>query len=463
MIRYAILGLAAAALAACGSDEKGKSPYPDKDPFPSTYTPYPSDNIIITNATILTGTGEKIEGGTLTIVDGEIAQVGPGGRVGEPRGYTVIDAEGRYVTPGIIDLHSHLGVYPSPSNASTSDGNEATSPNTAGVWAEHSIYPQDAGFGRALAGGTTTLHIMPGSANLFGGRTVTVKNVPARTVQDMKFPDAPYGIKMACGENPKRVYRNSGPSTRMGNFRGYRRAWIEAQAYQDQWDAYAAAVEAGEGGTAPRRDLEKETLAGVLAGEIIVHMHCYRSDEMVQVLDMADEFGYEIGTFHHAIEAYKIADYLAEDDVCAAVWADWWGFKFEAYDSVRANAALVDAQEGGCAVIHSDDPNGVQRLNQEAAKAMADGNAIGLDITPEEAITWITRNPARAAGILDQTGTLEVGKDADFVLWDGDPFSVYGRPSQVYIDGALLFDRDDQANQPIFDFELGQSSREGLY
>nr|WP_229786103.1 amidohydrolase [Parvularcula lutaonensis] len=454
------MGAGCLGLVACGggSDEAGEESIWAKDPFPSTYKPYPSENFAITNATILDGRGGRIERGTVVITDGEIAEVGASVRV--PRGHEEIDAEGKFVTPGIIDLHSHLGVYPSPSNASTSDGNEATSPNTAGVWAEHSIFPQDPGFGRALAGGVTSLHIMPGSANLFGGRTVTVKNVPSRTVQGMKFPNAPHGIKMACGENPKRVYGGrGGPGTRMGNFRGYRQAWADAEAYKREWDAYASKKENGEGGSPPRRDLDKETLAGVLNGDILVHMHCYRGDEMVQVLDMAEEFDYEISTFHHAIEAYKVADYLAENDVCAAVWADWWGFKLEAYDSVRANAALVANQPDSCVVIHSDDPTGVQRLNQEAAKAMADGAAIGIDIAPEQAITWITRNPARAAGILDQTGTLEEGKDADIVLWDNDPFSVYARPQRVYIDGALMYDREEGV-EPVFDFELGQSARE---
>jgi imidazolonepropionase-like amidohydrolase len=458
MMRRLLTGIGAAALAACGAEDSGRSDMLGGDPFPSTYKPYPSQNMVITGATILTGTGERIENGSLLVLGGKVQAVGEAGELDIPRGFTVVDAAGKFVTPGIIDLHSHLGVYPSPSVASTSDGNEATSPNTAGVWAEHSIFTQDAGFGRALAGGITTLHIMPGSANLFGGRTVTVKNVPSRTVQGMKFPGAPYGVKMACGENPKRVYGSrGGPATRMGNFRGYRQAWIDAKAYKDEWEDYAASEE---GGRPPRRDLDKETLAGVLAGDIIVHMHCYRADEMVQVLDMAEEFGYEVGTFHHAIEAYKVADILAENDVCAAVWADWWGFKLEAYDAVRENAALVANQPGGCTVIHSDDPNGVQRLNQEAAKAMADGRALGIDIAPEEAITWITANPAKAAGILGQTGTLETGKNADLVIWNQDPFSVYARPEKVYIDGALMFDAEDETRQPVFDFELGQSARE---
>jgi imidazolonepropionase-like amidohydrolase len=458
-----LASLALGLLAGCGSDDERVVIPWKADPFPSTYEPYPSDNVMITGATILDGTGRKIEDGVLVVLNGKIAQIGPRAAVRPIGGVTEIEANGQVITPGIIDLHSHLGVYPSPSTGSTADGNEITSPNTAGVWAEHSVQPQDPGFARALAGGVTALHILPGSANLFGGRTVTLKNVPSRTVQGMKFPGAPYGVKMACGENPKRVYGSQGgPQTRMGNVRGYRQTFSDASSYKAEWDAYEQKLEEGEGGKPPSRDLNKETIAGILSGDILVHMHCYRADEMVQILDVAEEFGYEISTFHHAVEAYKIADHLAENDVCAAVWADWWGFKLEAYDSVRQNAALVANQPGGCVIIHSDDPYGVQRLNQEAAKAMADGRALGIDFAPEEVITWITRNPARAAGIIEDTGTLEPGKDADFVIWDGDPFSVYGRAEQVFIDGAKLFDRRDPNRKPVFDFELGQSAREDL-
>lgn len=440
---------------------------PPADPFPSTYTPYPSETVLITGATLLTGTGERIDNGAVLMQDGRIAAVGAADGVAAPDGVQTIDAQGKWVTPGIIDIHSHLGNYPSPSTHSTSDGNEMTAPSTAQVWTEHSVWPQDAGFTRALAGGVTSLMILPGSANLFGGRTVTLKNVPSRTVQGMKFPGAPYGLKMACGENPKRVYGDrGGPGTRMGNFAGYRAGWIEAQAYKKKWEDYWRDHEEWANDDsedkkdtppdAPTRDLKLETLAGVLSGDILVNMHCYRADEMAFVLDLAQEFDYKVTTFHHAVEAFKIADLLAEENVCAAVWADWWGFKLEAYDMTPENAALVHAQPNGCTIIHSDSDIGIQRLNQEAAKAMGDGVNIGIDITPEDAIAWITANPARAMGILDQTGTLEAGKMADVVLWDRDPFSVYARAEQVYIDGALMFDRNDPARSPRVDFELGQ-------
>jgi imidazolonepropionase-like amidohydrolase len=280
--------------------------------------------------------------------------------------------------------------------------------------------------------------------------------VPARTVQAMKFPGAPHGLKMACGENPKRVYgsRNQTPSTRMGNVAGYRKAWLEATEYLRKQEAAS-----GEG-EPPPRDPAMETLAGVLKGEILVHNHCYRADEMAVMLDVAEEFGYRVTAFHHAVEAYKIADLLAERDVCAAVWADWWGFKLEAFDTVRENAPLIDAA-GACAIVHSDSEEGIQRLNQEAAKAMAAANRAGIEVEPAVAITWLTRNAARALGIDGATGTLETGKMADVVVWSGDPFSVYTLADEVYVDGALVYDRSDPSRQPVTDFTVGTTESTG--
>ncbi|HET6592294.1 MAG TPA: amidohydrolase family protein, partial [Xanthomonadales bacterium] len=206
----------------------------------------------------------------------------------------------------------------------------------------------------------------------------------------------------------------------------------------------------------PVRDLKLETLAAALKGEILVHMHCYRADEMLTVLDMAREFGYRVSAFHHGVEAYKIAGELAANGVCGALWADWWGFKAEAYDGIQENIALVDRAEGSCAIVHSDSAEGIQRLNQEAAKAMTRGRRAGMAIPEERAIRWVTANAARSLGILDQTGTLEAGKMADVVIWNGNPFSVYAMADQVFIDGALLYDRNDPGRQPLSDFELGQ-------
>lgn len=458
--RSAGLALASAlALAACATTGSGKEPSaanaaPAKgkslaakgakdDPFPSTYKPYPNIATAITGATIYDGKGGVIENGVVFMSGGKITSIG-GPDTPIPADIAVFDGTGKFVTPGIIDIHSHLGDYPTPAVSAHSDGNEATSPTTPEVWAEHSVWPQDPGFTRALAnGGITALQILPGSANLMGGRSVTLKNVPGRTAQQMKFPGAPHGFKMACGENPKRVYGSRGrmPSTRMGNLAVNRQTWLDAIDYANNNNA--------------KRDLAKETLAGVLRGDILVHNHCYRADEMALVMDMAKEMGYKVTAFHHAVEAYKIGDLLRENDVCSAIWADWYGFKMEAYDGIMENAAFL-AREGACVVIHSDDANDIQRLNQEAAKAQAAGRRMGINIPDATVIGWITHNAAKAMGIGDVTGSLEVGKMADVVLWNGNPLSVYSRPEKVWIDGALMFDAMNPKTRPVSDFELGQ-------
>jgi imidazolonepropionase-like amidohydrolase len=416
-------------------------------PFPSTYKAYPGVATAIRNVTIYDGEGGKIENGVVFISGVKISSVGGPDTV-IPSGTAVVDGAGKFVTPGIIDIHSHLGDYPTPSVEAHSDGNEATSPTTPEVWAEHSVWPQDPGFSRALAnGGVTALQVLPGSANLMGGRSVVLKNVYARTVQGMKFPGAPYGMKMACGENPKRVYGSKGrmPSTRMGNIAVNRQTWIKAQDYKKRRDS----------GKEYTRDLGLETLAGVLDGDISIQNHCYRADEMALVLDMAKEFGYKVSTFHHAVESYKIADLLRDNGVCSAVWADWWGFKMEAYDAIPENAAILQ-NAGACVIIHSDDENQIQRLNQEAAKAQADGRRMGINISDAEVIKWLTYNPAKALGISDKTGSLKPGKMADLVLWNDNPLSVYARPDKVWIDGALMFDASNPKIRPVSDFELGQ-------
>jgi imidazolonepropionase-like amidohydrolase len=421
------------------------------DPFPSTYHRYPGVPTLVTNVTVFDGEGGRIERGQVLFADGAIVAVGQ--QVPAPAGATVIDGTGKFLTPGVIDIHSHLGDYPSPQVEAHSDGNEATAPVTADVWAEHSVWPQDPGFSRALAnGGVTTLQILPGSANLFGGRSVVLKNVYARTVQAMKFPGAPYGLKMACGENPKRVYgaKNREPSTRMGNIAVDRATWAKAVAYKRKWDRYE-----DKGGDAPDRDIAMDTLRGVLDGEIRVQNHCYRADEMAIVLDMAKEFGYHVAAFHHAVEAYKIGDLLKANGTCAAVWADWYGFKMESFDGIQENLALLQ-KAGACAMIHSDDENGIQRLNQEVAKALAAGRRAGIAISDEAAWQWLSLNPARALGIADRTGSLKPGKMADVVLWNGNPLSVYTRPEKVWVDGALLYDMTNPRLRPQSDFELGQ-------
>ncbi len=423
---------------------------PNADPFPSTYQPFASRPTLIRNVTILTAAGPAIRNGSILLRDGKIAEIGPS--VTAPADALVIDGLGKYVTPGIIDTHSHIGGggVPGDNGAQTNDINEATNPVTAHVWVEHSVWPQDAQFPRTLAGGVTTIQVLPGSANLIGGRSAILKVVPSRTAQGMKFPGAKYGLKMACGENPKRVYASRGPSTRMGNVAGYRAAWIQAEGYRRKWDKWNAKHE----GDPPTRDLGLETLAEVLRGNILVHNHCYRADEMVQMIDIAKEFGYKIRSFHHGVEAYKIADILAKEDISASVWADWGGFKLEAADAIRGNMAILN-RAGVRTIMHSDDASGEQRLNQEAAKAMAEGNRIGVAVTEDEAIKWMTINPAWALGLDDRIGSLQAGKNADVVLWSGNPFSVYSRAEKVWIDGAMLFDRTDPTSQWRTDFELG--------
>jgi imidazolonepropionase-like amidohydrolase len=426
--------------------------------YPSTYQPPASPPTLIRHATVLTGTGTRLDDTDVLLAGGKVSAVGR--PLSAPPGAVIIEAQGRWVTPGLIDIHSHLGVYPSPNTIANSDGNEATSPATANVWAEHSVWPQDPGFHTALIGGITSLQILPGSANLFGGRSVVLKNVPSVTYQGMKFPGAPQGLKMACGENPKRVYgrgRNSFPSTRMGNMAGYRAQWIDGADYLQQQRDYEKKLAAGDkNARPPRRDLRLETLAAALKGEILVHMHCYRADEMAAVLDMAEEFHYQVAAFHHGTEAYKIADLLAEKGVCVGMWADWWGFKMEAYDGIPENIAMVDAAPGGCAIVHSDSEEGIQRLNQEAAKAIAYGERAGFKIPPERAIQWLTYNPAKVLHILKDVGTLEPGKMGDVVLWNRNPFSVYALTDMVFIDGAVRYDRAHPDALPQSDFMLGQ-------
>ena len=446
--------------AAAGANEGAKVPRFAEDPYTSTYAPIAAAPVLIQGATVLTGNGERLEGADVLMEGGRITAVGQG--LEAPAGAVLVDGAGKWVTPGLIDVHSHLGVYPSPGVRAHSDGNEMTGAVTAHVWAEHSVWPQDPGFGAALAGGITSLQILPGSANLVGGRGVTLKNVASTTVQEMKFPGAPHGLKMACGENPKRVYgQRGGPATRMGNMAGYRAAFIDAAEYLRKHDDSGDSSSSRRGrdssnGSGPgKRDLKLDTLAGAINGDVLVHIHCYRADEIAQMMDLAEEFNFQIAAVHHGVEAYKLADELAQANTCAALWADWWGFKMEALDGIQENIALVDRPEGSCAIVHSDSAEGIQRLNQEAAKVIASASRAGMDIAPERAIRWLTANPARSMGIADQVGTLEAGKMADVVLWNGNPFSSYALAENVWIDGALLYDRANPALQPVTDFSLG--------
>ncbi|MDB5449110.1 MAG: amidohydrolase [Phenylobacterium sp.] len=462
----ALVLLAAACLAGCaagprpGQAKAAPAPRPPlafaQDPYPSTYRPLPRTDTLIRHVTLLDGAGRRFEDADLLLTEGRVAAVGA--NLTAPAGAVVLDGHGRWVTPGVIDIHTHNGNFPAPFTSlqlEHSDVSEISDPNTANVWAEHSILTQDPAFSRALAGGVTTLQVLPGSDPLFGGRSVVLKNVPAATVQAMKFPGAQQGLKMACGENPEYYFGDKGrfPSSRMGNFAGYREAWIKAAAYKHKWEAY----QRGEAKDPPDRDLKLDTLAAVLNGDIRVQMHCYRAEEMAYVIDLSKEFGYHVAAFHHAAEAYKIPDLLAKEGICAVVWSDWWGYKVEAFDGIRENAAFVDAA-GACVTMHSDSNIIGQRLTVEAGKAMAAGRRAGLAIAPEHAIQWVTLNPAKAMGLDRQIGSLEAGKNADVVIWSGDPFSIYSHADQVFIDGALVFDRFDPHRQPLSDFELGRPS-----
>ncbi len=425
------------------------------DPNPSSYRPLPRTDTIITHATVLDGAGQRIDDGDVLIRDGRIVAVGKA--IGDRGNATVIDARGRWVTPGVIDIHSHNGTYVVPLTSideKSSDISELTDANVADTWIESAINPQDTAFYRALEGGVTTLQVLPGSSPIFGGRSVILKPVPATIVAAMKFPGARQGMKMACGENPKSQGAESGrgPTSRQGEVAFIRKAFLSAQDYARQWERYAR----GESAEPPQRDLKNDTLAAVLRGDIAINWHCYRADEMATMIGLAHEFNLRIATFHHAAEAYKIAPLLQKEGICVAVWADWWGFKMEANDGIRENAAILDAA-GNCVMMHSDSPLMGQRLNIEAAKAAAAGRRAGIALPPERVIMWLTSNPARALGLGDRIGTIAPGRNADIVIWSGDPFSIFTRADTVFIDGAVAYDRRDPARQPRSDFELGRT------
>jgi imidazolonepropionase-like amidohydrolase len=440
----ASLLLAGAALAA----PEGEAAYR------STYQPPPSVTTAIVGATILTAAGARIENGTIVLQGGKVTAVGSA--VAIPPDARVVDGKGKWVTPGIVDPHVHLGVdmQLAPGGDST---NELTNPNGADNWIEYGLWPQDPAFPAALAAGVTTMQVLPGSGNLFGGRSVVIHPIPATSAAAMKLPDAPYGLKMACGENPARIYGAKGqaPSTVMGDFAGDRATWQAAREYDSEWTAYERQPGSGRSGKPPKRDLKLDTLREVLHGRIRINMHCYRADEMVTAIEMSHEFGYRITSFHHAVEAYKIAPLLAREGVCSAVWAQPGPAKLEMSDLTSANAALLE-RSGACVAMHSDGPAFGEHLALEAAIAMAAGNRANLNITPEVAIRWLTINPARLLGIDGRTGSLQVGKAADVVLWNHDPFSAYAQPERVFVDGALMFDRSDLRHRWTTDLELGR-------
>jgi len=385
--------------------------------------------LVIKNATVVTVTHGKIANGSVYVKDGKIAAVGA--TVDAPASATVIDAGGKYLTPGIIDSHNHMAL--------DDDVNEATSPIVPHMMMIDAFQYTDKAIYRALAGGVTSALLLHGSADMIGGQAVVIKTKYGLGRDQMLFPNAPRSIKFASGENPKRVFGSRGqmPSTRMGNFAVQRQAFVDAQQYMKDWDDYNAKVQRGDkDARPPKRDLKLDALSDILRGKLLVQIHCYRADEFLNEMAMAREFGYKVRAFHHAVEAYKVADKIAAEGVGIATWADWWGFKHEAWDATPWNA-VISMRKGVRVAIKSDSEDQMRRLNQEAAKTIRYGGA-----TEDEAMKMITINPAWIMGIDDRVGSIDVGKDADLVIWDGEPLSSYGVPEKVFIDGEVFFDRN---------------------
>src|ERR1700761_4897534 len=386
----------------------------------------PAD-LIIKNATVMTATHGTIQHGSVWVHNGKIA--GVGATVSAPAGATGVDGTGKYVTPGIIDPHSH--------SALGDDVNEATSPITPSMMMIDAFDNRDKALYLALAGGVTSELLLHGSANMIGGQAVVIKNKFGLSKEDMLFPNAPQSIKFASGENPKRVYgtRNQLPSTRMGNFEVMRQAFEDAKVYRRDWDAYNDKVAKGDKeARAPHRDLKLEALADILRGKLLVQIHCYRAVEFLPEEAIAQEYGFKIRAFHHALEMYKVGGKIAADGTAIATFTDWYGGKYEMWDGIPWNA-VMSMREGVRVALKSDSNDHIRRRPSEAGKMVHYGGA-----TEDEAITMITLNPAWIMGIDDKTGSLDVGKDGDVVIWNVDPLSTYARAEKVYIDGDLFFD-----------------------
>jgi imidazolonepropionase-like amidohydrolase len=386
-----------------------------------------NDTFAITNATVWTVSGETIDNGTVVVENGKITAVGSD--VAIPRRAEVIDAQGGQLIPGIVDAHSHIAIE--------GGGNEGTLAVTSMVAIGDVINPDDIAIYRALAGGVTSVNVLHGSSNPIGGQNQVIKLRWGADAEGMKFDGAPAGIKFALGENPKRSnFRRPGmplryPQTRMGVMDVIREAFTEAVQYRKEWQAF----EDGDRPLPPRRDFKLDALVEILEGERLVHSHCYRADEILQLMRLAEEFGFRIATLQHVLEGYKIADEIAEHGAGASTFSDWWGYKVEAYDAIPYNAALM-TERGVLVSINSDSGEEMRHLNQEAAKAVKWG---GMDEIA--ALAMITLNPARQLGIDDRVGSIEVGKDADLVLYDGHPLAIRSVVQKTFVDGDLYFDR----------------------
>jgi len=401
--------------------------------------------ILIRNATILTVSHGTIDKGDILIKDGKIAAVG--GTLKAPADAVVIDATGQFVTPGIIDCHSHIAVDGSVNEGSVSVSSMV---NIADV-----LNPNDIAIYRDLAGGVTTANVLHGSANSIGGQTVVIKLRWGQPAVNLPFEGALPGIKFALGENPKRSnFRVNGgperyPATRMGVEETIRGAFTEARDYKNSWDAYNKRVAAGEkNAIPPRRNLKLDPLVEVLEGKRYVHAHCYREDEILMLLRVAKEFGFHVQTFQHVLEGYKVADEIAAAGSGASTFSDWWAYKAEAYDAIPYNAALM-TRRGVLVSINSDDAAEATHLNQEAAKSIRYGG-----LTHDEALKMVTLNPAIQLGIEKRVGSIDVGKDADLAIYNHDPLSAYAVVQKTLIDGRVYFDREKElAGRPALEKE----------
>jgi imidazolonepropionase-like amidohydrolase len=395
-------------------------------------TPAQPNETLIKNATVLTITHGTLSNTDVLMRNGKIAAVGK--NLNASGNARVIDGTGKYVMPGIIDCHSH---------SMLDTINEGTLAVTSMVRTRDVMNPEDVDLYRELAGGVTTLNLLHGSANPIGGLNTVVKIKYGRPASEFLFPGAMPGIKFALGENVKRsstpnqpgVQRRY-PNTRMGVEETIRDAFTRARDYKTTWDEYRAKVAKGEKNLIPpRRDLQLEPLVEILEGKRYVHAHCYRADEILMLISLADEFGFKIKTFQHVLEGYKVAKEIAAHGAGASIFADSWAYKIEAYDAIPYTAAIL-TRAGVVVSMNSDSDERARRLNIEAAKAMHYG-----DLTEEQALKLVTINPAIQLGIQDRVGSIEVGKDADLAIWNGHPFSVYSRVDTTFIDGEVFFDR----------------------
>ena len=398
-----------------------------------------SPPILIKGGTVITVTKGTLENGDVLLEDGKIAEVGAD--LQAPDNAIIINATGKFIMPGIIDAHSHIGVYAWPDVPANDDGNEATNPITPEVRAQDSFNAEDPAIKLAIAGGVTTIQSLPGSANLIGGQTFVLKLKPGKTAEQMRINGAPRGMKMALGENPKMVYgeRNEMPSTRMGNYAMIRTWFAKARDYTEKWERFEK-KKTDPKYEPPARDLKLESLAQILKGEYLVHVHCYTKDEMLRMMAVADEFGFKIRSFEHTLEGYKIADTLAARGIAACTWTDWWGFKVEAFDGIPQSPGLM-AAKGVRVVFHSDSGDQIQRLWLDAAKAVR----YGMD--RQKAFEALTINPAWVLGLDDRIGSIEKGKDADIAIFSGHPFNIYSLVEMTIVDGEIVFDRSKEQSK----------------